>query len=357
MFRSLLGSRSVRPATPSPRCRLRVEMLESRDVPTTMFGLVGNRILIFDSATPRTILKALPITGLINSSERVLDIDVRPGTGGLYGRTNLGNLYLINPLSGFSLFVGGPVSINGVYVGFDINSQDDRIREVSNPGQNLVVNPQFGTLESTDTPLSYRAGDVNQGIVPRVTGIAYTNTFVFPPPTTLYGIDHRRNTLVTIGNPSPSDGQVSTVGSLGVNVVARVGFDIVSTVISPTNPANIAFAAFQRSGQRVSGFYSVNLTTGAATLIGTVGNRRLVNDIAVDLRNTSGFFPPSFRVGGFVGGSGIGNPGSGDRMAAPPAPPALPPRASRGADQPANVAFAIAGERPAWFEHDPIWVG
>lgn len=338
MLSSLSSSRSVR------HPRLGVEQLESRDVPTTMFGLVGNRILVFDSATPQVILKSMPISGLVNSNERVVDIDVRPATGGLYGRTNQGNLYLINPLSGSALFVGGPVSLSGVFAGIDFNSANDRLREVSNPGQNLVVNPNLGTLEATDTPLTYRAGDAGAGTAPRVTGIAYTNTFVFPPPTTLYGIDHIRNTLVVIGNPDPADGQVATVGSLGFDVRPRVGFDIVTTVVSPTNPTNVAFAAFQQPRQNFSGFYQINLTTGAATLIGVVGNNRLVTDIAVDLRNTSGFFPPAGRVAGIVGTAEATAPSAGSVY--------LPPVSTAP-----NPGFAIASERPGWFDYEPIQVG
>ena len=62
MFR-LFGRPSTRPATAPAPCRLGLEVLESREVPTIIFGLVGNRILIFNAANPRVVLKALPITG------------------------------------------------------------------------------------------------------------------------------------------------------------------------------------------------------------------------------------------------------------------------------------------------------
>src|SRR5262249_26801093 len=280
-------------------------------------------------------------------------------------------LYLINPLSGFSLVVGSgnQVPINSVYSGYDFNPSDDTIRVTSNAGQNLRISPNFGNLVATDNSLAYKAGDPHAGVAPRVTGLAYSNNFVLPPSTVLYGIDHGTGSLVIVGNPSPNDGQLTTVGSLGPKVGARVGFGIVT--INNTN--NVAFAALQRSGQQFSGFYSVNLTTGAVSLIGTVGNKRLVSDIAVDIKNTSGFGPPGLRAAPVQNPGGSGTPGAGGRsdtgggltapLTAPsPAqhepPQALPtPLLRRAAETPARVVFAIAGEAPDWFDADPIVVG
>jgi len=56
---------------------------------------------------------------------------------------------------------------------------------------------------------------------------------------------------------------VTTIGAIGVNAADFGGLDI-----QPFS--NIAFAAL-RVGS-VSNLYSVNLTTGAATLIGVIGN-------------------------------------------------------------------------------------
>jgi hypothetical protein len=359
MLRRLFGTRTARPATPPTPCRLGVEALESREVPTVAFGLVGNRILVFDVANPRVILNALTITGYANSSERVIDIDVRPASGGLYGFTNQGRLYLINPLSGFALLQGsGSVSVNTVYQGYDFNPSTDRIRVTSNLGQNLQINPNFGTLESTDTPLAYKAGDPNQGVPPRVTGLAYSNNFVFPPSTTLYGIDHNLNRLVTVGNPSPSDGQLTTIGGLGLNVVARVGFDILTI---PNTP-NVAYAVLQRAGQNFSGFYRINLSTGAAGLLGTVGNRRLVNDLAIDIKGTAGFGPPTSGLSLMASNGNNDNGDSGDggrRMAASPRALSVFPAESIGSTNWAPTGIISSGDdtTPEWFDHAPIHVG
>lgn len=336
MLRRLFGSRTTSPASRPAPCRLGVETLEPREVPTIVFGLVGNRVLIFDAASPQVILKSLPITGLLNATERILDIDTRTASGGLYGRSNQGRLYLINPISGFSLVIGSgnQVPTNSVQAGFDFDPLSDQIRVTTNTQQNLTINPNLATLINVDTPLAFRSGDVNENAPARVTGLAYSNNFVFPQTTVLYGIDYSRNVLVTVGAGSPADGQLTTVGGLGRDVGARIGFDIVTV---NNHSTNVAYAAMQRPRQQFSGFYSINLTTGFATLIGNVGNRRLVTDIAVDIRNTSGFGFPTLRaVAGISGGTTA-------------APPALPPT---------NPNFAIGRENPGWFNnHDPIDVG
>jgi hypothetical protein len=348
MFR-LFGSRSTRPAAGSAPRRLGLEQLEAREVPTIVFGLVGNRILIFNAANPRVILKALPITGLTNPSDPITEIDVRPASGGLYGRSLAGQLYLINPLSGFSTPVGNPVPANpnSRYQGFNFDPSNDQIRVVTNNTQNFRINPNFGTLIANDSNLAYKPGDVHAGVVPHVTGIASNNNVVFPQSTTLYGIDHKTNDLVVVGVTSPNDGQLTTVGSLGVDPVARVGFDIV-TIFSTTVTTNVAYAAFQLSGQHISGFYQINLATGAATLIGRVGNNRLVNDIAVDLKNASGFgfptLPPAASI--HAGGGRMGTP----QFLQLPPPNGL-------TDQSPNSVFAIRSEAPDYFNHAPIHVG
>jgi hypothetical protein len=287
-----------------------VEPLEPREVPAIIFGLTAsNRLITFDSANPGVVLGGFALTGLLNAAggEVMTSIDVRPGSGGLYGRSSTGQLYLINPFSGFSLAVGTPVPNNSVFSGFDFDPTADRIRVAGNNTSNLLISPTFGTLIAAQANLQYRAGDVAQGLAPRVTGLGYTNSFPFAAQTVLFGIDHVRNTLVQIGNRPDNAGLTRTIGPLGFDVTGRVGFDI--------NPVTgQAVAVLQRPGQAFSGFYSINLTTGRAGLIGLIGPGRLLTDVAVDLRNAGNTFfappvtsPTTFAVNspiGTVGGTG-----------------------------------------------------
>jgi hypothetical protein len=136
----------------------------------------------------------------------------------------------------------------------------DRLRVHSDADQNLRLNQLTGTVAATDTVLVYDVGDANAGADPNIVGTAYTNS-VSPPPaaTTLYAIDSDRDILVTLF--SPNSGRMQTVGALGFNTDDAVGFDIAGDDGS-------AYAALTVSGE--PRLYTVNLATGAATLVGDI---------------------------------------------------------------------------------------
>lgn len=208
----------------------------------------SNNLHIFDFNNPGTpVTKA--ITNL-QASETVFGIDMRPATGQLYALGSTGRIYTLNTSSGAATMVGvAPVAIlNGTDFGFDFNPVVDRIRIVSNTGQNLRVNPNDGLLVATDTSL-------NPG-TPNVTAAAYINNFAGTATTVLYDIDSTTDMLY-MQNP-PNAGTLVVVGSLGIDVTASNGFDIGGT-------SNIGYAILTVGG--TSGIYTINTTTGAATLI------------------------------------------------------------------------------------------
>src|SRR5262249_46734491 len=226
------------------------------------------------------------ITGL-SQGESVVGIDFRPANGQLYATTTANRLYTINPSNGSATPVGSAAlttALSGQSFGFDFNPTVDRIRLVSNAGQDLRLNPNNAAVAGVDGMLAFAAGDPNAGQTPNVVGSAYTNNFAGSTATTLYGIDSNRDALVTQGTAvgvtpavSPNTGQLFTVGGLGVDTNDMVGFDI-----SPVT--NAAFASLTPPGSRVSNLYTINLTTGAATLVGPIGGRGLVRDIAYAVR-------------------------------------------------------------------------
>lgn len=228
---------------------------------------IANRLIRVDSAAPGTITSTLALTG-INGNETLLGIDYRPASSRvLYGVSNTGQLYAINPLTGAASAVGALNAVFGTAAGVDFNPAVDRLRVVSNTNQNLRINPDTGALAATDTPLAYAAGDAGAGLAPRVVGAAYSNNIAGAAPTTLYVIDVNRGVLATQGNVggtvSPNTGQLFTVGALGVASNDVVGFDIARD--------GTVLATFTQPGSGTTSLYSVNLTTGAATLIGVVG--------------------------------------------------------------------------------------
>lgn len=228
---------------------------------------VANRLVKVDSVAPGTIIGTVALSG-INGNETLLGFDYRPASSRvLYGVSNIGQLYAINPLNGAATAVGTPNAVFGTAVGIDFNPAVDRLRLVSNTNQNLRINPVNGALAATDTPLAYAAGDPGAGTAPRVVGAAYTNNVAGATSTTLYVIDVNRGVLATQGSVggavSPNGGQLFTVGALGVAGNDITGFDIARD--------GTVLATLTQPGTETTSLYSVNLATGAATLVGVVG--------------------------------------------------------------------------------------
>ena len=178
--------------------------------------------------------------------------------------------------------VGAPNAVlGGTSFGFDFNPVPDRIRVVSNLGQNLRLNPNDGTSAGMDTDLAYAAGDPNAGRMPSsVVGAAYANPDRDPQTNTvLYDIDSGRDAdsapgggdVLAIQVP-PNGGQLNTVGRLGINTDDIVGFDI--------SHRNVALAALQE-GQTSSRLVSIDLISGRATDRGRVGE--LLTGLAIEL--------------------------------------------------------------------------
>jgi hypothetical protein len=237
-----------------------------------ILGITTTNVLVsFDSATPG-VVSGVSVTGL-QAGESLLGIDIRPANGILYGLGSTSRLYTINTVTGAATQVGsaGSFTLSGTEFGFDVNPVVDRIRVVSNVGQNLRLNPNDGTLTGTDTALNYAVGDPNAAATPRVVGSAYTNNFSGAGATTLFGIDSNLDILVN-QNP-PNAGVLNTVGALGFNTSDLVGFDI-------SGLSGIAYASLTAPGGVSSQFFVINQATGAATLVGTIGGGVPLFDIA-----------------------------------------------------------------------------
>jgi hypothetical protein len=250
-----------------------------------------NTLVTFDSATPGTIGSSVAITGL-QAGETLLGIDRRPANGLLYGLGSTSQLYTIDTTTGAATAVGLPFApaLSGTSFGFDFNPLPDRIRVVSTESSNFRLNPNTGVLVGTDTPLSYPAGDPGTGIAPRVVGSAYTNNFDGALVTTLFGIDSNRDVLVMQGGPdgvpSPNGGELTTIGALGFDTSDLVGFDISALT-------GVAFAALTPPTGGASQLFTIDLTTGAGTLVGTIGTGLTLAGLAADVGSRAAVPEPS----------------------------------------------------------------
>lgn len=220
----------------------------------------GTSLVTFDSSNPGVVNRTVAITGITGT---LLGIDVRPATGQLFALTSTSQLYTVDPVTGVATFVSTLSSpLTGSSASIDFNPTVDRLRIVGNNGQNLRVNVDTGAA-TVDGSIAFAAGDSNAGDVPNVVGIAYTNSFAGATTTTLFDFELGNNVL-TVQAP-PNNGTLNTIGLL--NAAGLSGFDIFAF-------GNRAFAS------SATGFYSVDLLTGATTLIGAFGSGVRISDIA-----------------------------------------------------------------------------
>ncbi len=246
----------------------------------------GNNLISFDSDQPGQILSVMAVTG-ITAGQMLCGLDFRPATGVLYGlgynpTTGESQIYTINLTTGVATAVNATAFNLGTglgTIGFDFNPVVDRIRVTGSNGGNFRLNPVTGVVAATDSSLTFASGDVNQGMNARVGASAYSNSFIGATATTLYNIVQNLGILTT-QNP-PNNGKLNTVGNLGIQLdTTDRTFDI-DIVFDPTTQTNIAYLAANSLGSNNDALYRINLTTGAATLVGNIGLGVRVKAIAI----------------------------------------------------------------------------
>lgn len=250
-----------------------IEPLEHRIAPATLIGVDSqNRLIAFDSASPGVVTKTVQITGL-GAGEQIVDIDFQPREGKLFAlglidgpgaNDTEARMYTINPTTGAATWLGlgsGAILPDGDSWSIDFSPVNDHLRVVSSSGLNLDVY----TGLNMDNPI------VNPGDGVSLVGLANDRNYPGTTGTTVFGIDYTNSRLVRLGGEdgggpggSPATGTITPIGSLGVALDSRqVGFDISVT--------GDAFVTLDRAGSAFTHLYSVNLETGAATDLGTVG--------------------------------------------------------------------------------------
>ena len=241
----------------------------------TIYGLsTRNELVRFDSATPGALQQASFITGLA-VNESLVGIDFRPSSGALYGLGSFGRIYTLNTATGAATLMSSifnaadsqPIALSGTEFGIDFNPVPDRLRITSNLGQNLRVNVASGST-TVDGTLNQLVG------TPYIVASAYTNSFAGATTTTLYNIDSSSD-MLTIQNP-PNNGTQVNVGMLGADVTALAGMDIITS-----GATNTAYAALQVAGTQGSRLAMVNLGTGAASFVGSIGGEQTSDSLAI----------------------------------------------------------------------------
>jgi hypothetical protein len=260
--------------------------LDDAGFPVVGLAAGGAGLQRFQTATPGAVTSVA--LGSITAGEAMVGLAWRPQTGQLYGlgvnaAADTATLYLVDPQTGTVSVVGaaGDIAYAGVDFpaasagwGIDFNPTVDRLRVVADGGLNARVNPNSG-LPASATPDS-----PHNGLPPGSTGVtavSYTNAFIQPLTggvTTLYVLEPTANELL-IQNP-PNAGVLTaartvTLGGVPLDLGATAGFDIpgeVAVASSSAPAAGSGIVLLDVSG--VEGLYTLDLTSGAATLLGAV---------------------------------------------------------------------------------------
>ena len=239
-------------------------------------GLTDDGALVcFSEHLPRRLRDIGYVSGLVTPDVRLIGIDFRVQDGALYGVGNGGGVYRLDTSNATATLVNVlTVALEGTSFGVDFNPAADRLRIVSDTGQNLRHNVNAGGTTIADLALNYTPGTNATGIV----GAAYTNNDLDAlTATTLFDLDITLD-QIAIQAP-PNNGSLNPTGKTTVDSGSAAGFDIYSELKSAVTHSNRGYAV-QSVGDAWA-FYQVSLLTGKTQFIGAF--KRPVVDIAVPL--------------------------------------------------------------------------
>jgi hypothetical protein len=330
-----------------------LDSLEDRCVPAilaTLDSATPQHLLGFDSANPSAIISSVPVNGVL-PGETLKAISFRPATGALYAlgvgneyssgsqRLATGHLYTLDPGTGAVTLVGAATGFTLSYLGQDSMAFDpvrDQIRLIDKidlgNADNLRLDPTTGAVVARDETVT---------IFNNLPLIAYDRAVPGATATTLYAVRRRfiggfppyYSELMTIGDPngapvSPDAGVVNSVGSLG-NIYFDLSYlfrgsgsgsgsgdvDLNGFAITPSQAAGagVAYAVATshyffvgRPGggpAYITQLFTVDLGTGAATLVGNVGTDQPVRSGDISPYIGLAVVPPPFSPGGGGGGT------------------------------------------------------
>ncbi len=261
----------------------------------TLFAVEAetNQLLRFQADTPDSVTARTPLTGMA-AGERIVGIDYRVAYGVLFALGDQGHLYTVDVSSGALQPVGQgafAAPLPQGRIGFDFNPAADRIRIVGEDARNLRAHPESGALVDAkpdqdglqpDGTLRYTEGDAAAGRAPQIVAAAYSYNQQDEKLTTNYAIDAASGTLVMQGSlegaapvVSPNTGLLTTVGALGTGPLKDAHFDI-------SDVSNTALAALAGNGWTGYRLFRIDLASGAATPIGTIGKGAALSGLAIE---------------------------------------------------------------------------
>ena len=222
----------------------------------------------------------------LSGDQSLIGIDYRVQDGKLYGVGDNGGIYTLSDRDASASKVGQlTVGLMGTAFGVDFNPAANRLRVISDAGQNLRHNLDDAT--ATTPPLAGMTQNDGTLTIPPattpaagVTGAAYTNNDLDAnTATTLFDIDTVNDTVVV---QSPANaGLLAPTGKLQVDAGTSVGFDIYSRNRFGVTQGNTGYATVSVLGRY--SFFQVNLLTGKLSRIGGFRADTQVMDLAIPL--------------------------------------------------------------------------
>ncbi|MEU7011458.1 DUF4394 domain-containing protein [Streptomyces sp. NPDC046332] len=242
-------------------------------------GLTGDQRLVeFDVHKPSKTWSLGKVSGL-SGDTKLVGIDFRVQNEKLYGVGDKGGIYTLNTTNAKAKKVSQlTVALAGSTFGVDFNPAANRLRVISNTGQNLrhniddpaapLTTTVDGTLTNPTMPPSTAMG---------VTGAAYTNNDLnAATATTLFDLDTAAD-RISLQSPANA-GPLAPTGNLGVDAALDAGFDIYYNSMAGTNHG---FAAIGTGG--AYRLYAVDVLTGKATGKGAFPTKYQVTDLALPI--------------------------------------------------------------------------
>ena len=245
----------------------------------TAIGLTADQHLVqFTVDRPARPMSIGKVSGL-RGDTRIVGIDFRVQNEKLYGVGDKGGIYTLNTTNAKAVKVSQlTVALAGKHFGVDFNPAANRLRVISDTGQNLrhniddnaapLTTTADGTLTNPTTPPTTARG---------VTAAAYTNNDLNPATaTTLFDID---TTTDRVSLQSPANaGTLAPTGNLGINAGPNAGFDIYTSSKSGTNHG---FATLNTG--KTMRLYHVDVLTGAVQDLGTFPRQKQVTDLSLPI--------------------------------------------------------------------------
>ena len=232
------------------------------------FGISGDGTLMATFTTDRpTVLDWVRTIQGFSGDTAAIGLDYRVQDGLMYLVGNNGGIYTVKlpPTPAQDPVVTKvsqlSVPLYGTKFGVDFNPAVDRLRIVSDQGQNLRHN--LGDHTTTEDAILSTPPAL--GPTRGVTAAAYTNNDLNPDTaTTLFDIGTGTDEVL-IQSPA-NNGLLTATGKLTVDA-ADAGFDIYSTLSNGKATSSAGFATIVAANGAAT-LYSINLLTGAATSVG-----------------------------------------------------------------------------------------